>query len=68
MSRLNEFEYTMSSCNHCGQCKWILPSRMHGWDFSEICPIYKHYGFELTGDELVPATPVTHCATVRNVK
>ncbi len=46
MSRLNDFEYTMSSCNHCGQCKWILPSRMHGWDFSEICPIYKRYGFD----------------------
>lgn len=46
MSRLNEFEYTMSSCNHCGQCKWILPSRMHGWDFSEICPIYKKFGFD----------------------
>lgn len=46
MSKLNEFEYTMSSCNHCGQCKWILPSRMHGWDFSEVCPIFKHYGFD----------------------
>ncbi|MBE6967943.1 MAG: (Fe-S)-binding protein [Ruminococcaceae bacterium] len=46
MSRLNDFEYTMSSCNHCGQCKWILPSRMHGWDFSEICPIYKQFGFD----------------------
>lgn len=46
MSRLNEWEYTMSSCNHCGQCKWILPSRMHGWDFSEICPIYMKFGFD----------------------
>ena len=36
----------MDSCNHCGQCKWILPHKMHGWDFAEVCPIYQYYGFD----------------------
>ena len=46
MSDLNRFRYTMESCNHCGQCKWILPSRMWGWDFAEVCPIHARYGFD----------------------
>ena len=46
MSELKNFQYTMESCNHCGQCKWILPGRMHGWDFAEICPIHACYGFD----------------------
>ena len=36
----------MDSCNHCGQCKWILPHKMHGADFAEICPVYHRYGFD----------------------
>ena len=46
MAKLSDFERTMTSCNHCGQCKWILPSRMSGWDFAEICPIYQRHGFD----------------------
>ncbi len=46
MEKLSNYKYTMDSCNHCGQCKWIHPSRMHGWDFSEICPIFREYGFD----------------------
>ena len=46
MSELNRFRYTMESCNHCGQCKWILPHRMSGWDFAEICPIHRHFSFD----------------------
>ena len=46
MSDLKKYEYTMGSCNHCGQCKWLLPGRMHGWDFAEICPIHAFYGFD----------------------
>ena len=46
MSELNRFRYTMESCNHCGQCKWILPHRMSGWDFAEICPIHWHFSFD----------------------
>ena len=46
MSDLKKFEYTMGSCNHCGQCKWLLPGRMHGWDFAEVCPIHAYYGFD----------------------
>ena len=36
----------MESCNHCGQCKWILPHRMSGWDFAEVCPIHSYFGFD----------------------
>lgn len=46
MDKLSSFRYTMDSCNHCGQCKWILPHKMHGADFAEICPIYQYYGFD----------------------
>ena len=46
MSDLEKLRYTMDSCNHCGQCKWLLPGRMYGWDFAEICPIHAFYGFD----------------------
>ena len=46
MDNLSSFRYTMDSCNHCGQCKWILPHMMHGADFAQICPIYQYYGFD----------------------
>ena len=46
MSDLNRYRYTMESCNHCGQCKWILPHRMTGWDFAEVCPIHHYYSFD----------------------
>ncbi len=46
MERLEDFRYTMSSCNHCGQCKWILAPKMSGWDFAEICPIHQRFGFD----------------------
>lgn len=46
MSELEKYRYTMESCNHCGQCKWILPARATGWDFAEVCPIHHHYMFD----------------------
>ncbi|MBQ1333648.1 MAG: (Fe-S)-binding protein [Lachnospiraceae bacterium] len=46
MSDLKKHQYTMESCNHCGQCKWILPARMTGWDFAEICPIHMRYSYD----------------------
>ena len=46
MSELKKFQYTMDSCNHCGQCKWLLPGRMYGWDFAEICPLHAFNGFD----------------------
>ena len=46
MSDLKKFKYTMDSCNHCGQCKWILTPKMHGWDFAQICPIHAKFGFD----------------------
>jgi Fe-S oxidoreductase len=36
----------MTSCNHCGQCKWLLGPKMRGWKYSEICPIHLRYGFD----------------------
>ena len=36
MADLKKFEYTMNSCNHCGQCKWILTPKMSGWDFERV--------------------------------
>lgn len=46
MADLNEFRYTIESCNHCGQCKWLLPGRMSGWDFAAMCPIHDYYNFD----------------------
>ena len=46
MEKLKKYEYSMDSCNHCGQCKWILPPKMHGWDYAEICPIHRWHRFD----------------------
>lgn len=46
MDKLKKYEYSMDSCNHCGQCKWILPPKMHGWDYAEICPIHRYHRFD----------------------
>jgi Fe-S oxidoreductase len=46
MANLADFRYTMESCNHCGQCKWILPAKMKGWDFASICPLHEYHGFD----------------------
>ena len=46
MADLNKFRYTIESCNHCGQCKWLLPGRMYGWDFASVCPIHDYYNFD----------------------
>ena len=46
MDKLKKHEYSMDSCNHCGQCKWILPPKMYGWDFAEVCPIHHYHGFD----------------------
>ena len=46
MDSLSDFRYTMESCNHCGQCKWLLAPKMRGWDFAEICPIHRRFHFD----------------------
>lgn len=46
MSDLKELKYYIESCNHCGQCKWLLPGRMSGWDFAAMCPIHEYYNFD----------------------
>lgn len=46
MSDLKALKYTIESCNHCGQCKWLLPGRMNGWDFASMCPINDYYNFD----------------------
>jgi Fe-S oxidoreductase len=46
MDSLSDFKQTMESCNHCGQCKWLLAPKMCGWDFAEICPIHQRYHFD----------------------
>ena len=46
MSDLKSYSYTIGSCNHCGQCKWLLPGRMYGWDFAAICPIHDYFNFD----------------------
>ncbi len=46
MESLKDFLYTMHSCNHCGQCKWILGPKMRGWKYAEVCPIHARYGFD----------------------
>ncbi len=46
MEQLKKHEYSMDSCNHCGQCKWILSPKMSGWDFAEICPIHQYHCFD----------------------
>ncbi len=46
MDELNDFRHTMQSCNHCGQCKWILGPKMRGWDFAEVCPIHQRFHYD----------------------
>lgn len=44
--RLADFRYTMDSCNHCGQCKWVQGAKARGYDFAEICPIHWRFHFD----------------------
>jgi Fe-S oxidoreductase len=46
MESLKDYLYTMTSCNHCGQCKWVLGPKMRGWKYAEVCPIHLRYGFD----------------------
>jgi Fe-S oxidoreductase len=46
MDTLKDYVYTMESCNHCGQCKWILGPKMRGWKYAEVCPIHARYHFD----------------------
>lgn len=46
MADFKPLKYTIESCNHCGQCKWLLPSRMSGWDFASVCPINDYFNFD----------------------
>lgn len=46
MDTLKDYKYTMESCNHCGQCRFILGPKMRGWEYSEVCPIYQRYKFD----------------------
>jgi Fe-S oxidoreductase len=46
LDKLEQYRYTMESCNHCGQCKWLLGPKTKGWDFAEICPIHMKFGFD----------------------
>jgi Fe-S oxidoreductase len=46
VDELKDLRHTMLSCNHCGQCKWILGPKMRGWDFAEVCPIHQRFHFD----------------------
>jgi Fe-S oxidoreductase len=46
MDKLEDYRYTMESCNHCGQCRFILGPKMRGWEHAEVCPIYQKYLYE----------------------
>jgi Fe-S oxidoreductase len=46
MEQLAAFRHTMESCNHCGQCKWLLGPKTKGYDFAEICPIHMQFHFD----------------------
>lgn len=46
MDSLQDHLYTMESCNHCGQCRFILGPKMRGWEYAEVCPIYQRYKYE----------------------
>ncbi len=46
MDMLRDYKYTMESCNHCGQCRFILGPKMKGWEYAEVCPIYQRYKFD----------------------
>jgi hypothetical protein len=36
----------VASCNHCGQCKWILAPKIEPLGFAEISPIHSGSGFD----------------------
>lgn len=46
MDSLNNYAYTMKSCNSCGQCRFILGPKMKGAEYVEVCPIYSRFKFE----------------------
>ena len=46
MDNLEDYKYTMESCNHCGQCRFILGPKMRGWEYAEVCPIYQRYLYD----------------------
>ena len=46
MDSLRDYMYTMESCNHCGQCRFILGPKMRGWAYAEVCPIYQRYKYD----------------------
>jgi Fe-S oxidoreductase len=46
MPQLEDFRHSMESCNHCGQCKWVLGPKTKGHDFAEICPIHMQFHFD----------------------
>src|SRR5512136_1657602 len=46
MDVLKDYAYTLQSCNHCGQCKWILGPRMNGWKYAEVCPIHMRHHYD----------------------
>jgi len=46
MDGLKDYLHTMVSCNHCGQCKWILGPKMRSWRYAEVCPIHARFGFD----------------------
>jgi Fe-S oxidoreductase len=46
MDTLADYRHTMESCNHCGQCKWVLGPKTRGYDFAEICPIHMQFHFD----------------------
>jgi Fe-S oxidoreductase len=46
MDALSDYKYTMESCNHCGQCRFILGPKMKGWEYAEVCPTYQRYKYD----------------------
>ncbi len=46
MDTLEDYKYTMESCNQCGQCRFILGPKMKSWQYAEICPIYLRYKWD----------------------
>lgn len=46
MDNLEDYRYSMESCNQCGQCRFILGPKMKGWQYAEICPIHLRYKYE----------------------
>jgi len=46
VNKLEGYKHTMESCNHCGQCKWLLGPKTKGWQYAEICPIHMKFHFD----------------------